>query len=110
MVRAVVCAVVCAVIRTVAGTMASPLVMHTGMVWIFVVMGRRSPMGLGGGSFRWGPAVGPLPKMGPKKAPRFIELLQLFLGLGFQTGIVVWDPIGMPNESQVFVSLVHFLG
>ena len=33
-------AVVCAVIRTVAGTMASPLVMHTGMVWIFVVMGR----------------------------------------------------------------------
>lgn len=40
MVRAVVCAVVCAVIRTVAGTMASPLVMHTGMVWIFVVMGR----------------------------------------------------------------------
>lgn len=100
----------CAVISAIAGTMASAVMMHTGMVWVFVVMRCRSPMGLGDGAFCWGPAAGPLPKMGPKEAPGFIELLQFFLGLGFQTGIVVWDPIGMPNESQVFVSLVHFLG
>ncbi len=42
--------------------------------------------------------------------PCLVNLLQLGVGLLLQTGIILGQAIGMPNEYQVLICLVNFLG
>jgi hypothetical protein len=71
---------------------------------------RSRLLGRAGGAIDLGGGAGTMPEMISKKAAGFVELLEFFLGFRFQTGIVVGNPIGMPDKREVFISLVDFFG
>jgi hypothetical protein len=69
---------------------------------------RSRLLGRAGSAIDLGSGARTMPEIISEKAAGLVELLEFFLGFRFQTGIVVGNPIGMPDKREVFISLVDF--